>query len=624
MSREQERTVAFGLCVLLAAGAHAPGAGRETAMKRAEAVHVWERIEVTLTARRAHEDPYRDVEVWAEWTGPSGDSKRCYGFWDGGKTFRIRLVATEPGTWTYRTACNSGDPGLTGKTGRFTAAAWTAAEKRANPCRRGFLRPTPNGHALRYADGEPCFLLGDTWWPVGTFRYRWDNGDGGRGVGPEMGLKDAVRFRKRQGFNCIAMIAAFPSWANDGLPTEVREADGTVLRHAWGQAGTKSAKDMHDEEGNRPFLFPGKAKGFEKVLPDLDRINPAYFRNLDRKIDYLNAQGFIPFIEAARRDIGQAWKKHHAWPDSYARYVQYLWARCQGSNCILSPIHFDWNARTIAKADWNAAATRVIERWGRPPFGQPVSTNIDGSTLRSWGHVDKAPWLTLHQTGNQREHGYYAYLTEIFAADPPLPALNGEPYYDGWGRAARAGTQKSALYCRSGMYGSVLSGGLAGHIHGAEGLWPGNVEPAARYKIWEALSWPGGSQMRHLATFVLSEGTRYQHLVPHRELLKPNATGPAKGYSGWAYCARTEEKDLFLLYFEQGCPRGRLSGAAAGGTYAAQWFNPRTGQWTKAAGSPLETTRGGAIALPRFPGGKDRSGNDWAMKLKADPPLRGQ
>ena len=64
---------------------------------------------------------------------------------------------------------------------------------------------------------------------------------------------------------------------------------------------------MENERG-RPFLFLGKVPGFEKVFPDMDRLNPAYFHYLDRKIDYLNEQGFVPIIEVARRDTGQAWK----------------------------------------------------------------------------------------------------------------------------------------------------------------------------------------------------------------------------------------------------------------------------------------------------------------------------
>jgi hypothetical protein len=87
-----------------------------------------------------------------------------------------------------------------------------------------------------------------------------------------------VRLRRSQEFNCIAMIAAFPNWANDDKPAGLRMPDGTVLRSAWKQAGTDSAKDMTDEAGNRAFLFPGKVPGYEKYIPDLERINPAYVR----------------------------------------------------------------------------------------------------------------------------------------------------------------------------------------------------------------------------------------------------------------------------------------------------------------------------------------------------------
>ena len=78
-----------------------------------------------------------------------------------------------------------------------------------------------------------------------------------------------------------------------------------MIRSAWLEFGTDSAKNM-DNEGGRPFLFPGKVPGYEHVFADVDRINPKYFDYLDRKIDYLNEQGFIPFIEVSRRDASPA------------------------------------------------------------------------------------------------------------------------------------------------------------------------------------------------------------------------------------------------------------------------------------------------------------------------------
>jgi len=34
----------------------------------------------------------------------------------------------------------------------------------------GFVWPTPNWHALEYADGKPFFFIGDTWWAAPTWR----------------------------------------------------------------------------------------------------------------------------------------------------------------------------------------------------------------------------------------------------------------------------------------------------------------------------------------------------------------------------------------------------------------------------------------------------------------------
>ncbi|MHC4640242.1 MAG: apiosidase-like domain-containing protein [Planctomycetota bacterium] len=604
----------FLLLILFVVSAFLPGTFNEA---YAETYQVWEKVEVTLQAARSYENPYKEVEVWVDLEGPQSVFRnRCYAFWDGGDIFRVRVMATVPGKWKWISSSNQPDNGLNGKKGSFTARAWSEAQKQENPCRRGMIKASTNGHAFEYADGKPFFLMGDTWWSVGTFRYKWYDDDLQRPIGPGAGFKDYVKFRRKQGFNCIAMIAAFPNWANDDKPSTLKTADGTVLRSAWKQAGTKSAKDMHDEDGNRAFLFPGKVPGYEKYFPDVDRINPKYFRNLDRKIDYFNSQGFVPFIEVSRRDIGQAWKKHYQWPQSYTRYIQYIWSRYQANICLFSPIHLDWTGATISADDWNEVANKVIEKYGHPPFGTLAGTNSNPSTLQNFGHIDKAKWLTFHQIGNKRTHDLYPYLTEIFNASPPVPGINGEPYYAGM-LDAPGGTETSELYCRSGMYGSVLSGGLGGHIYGAGGwdggMWGGNVEDAAENHIWDVIKWQSAAQMQHLRTFILSEGSRYQELIPSANLLSPSRAGKANSCIGWAYCLRAPKKDFFLLYFEKDCPVASLSGAIPNTRYKTGWFNPRTGKW--ANGEMLVADPEGKVALPNFPGGLARSKTDWGLKL---------
>jgi hypothetical protein len=110
-------------------------------------------------------------------------------------------------------------------------------------------------------------------------------------------------------------------------------------------------------------------------------------------------------------------------------------------------------------------------------------------------------------------------------------------------------------------------------------------------------------------------------LEPHDDLLSPNKSEP-EGYSawdgcvGWAYCSRKANKDLFLLYFEKFCVPPTLSGAVPGGKYDAQWFNPRDGKWFNANDDGMLTADAhGKIALPDFPGGREVSKTDWALKL---------
>ena len=116
--------------------------------------HVWEKQELTFTAARASTNAYTEAVVWVDLTGPNF-KKRVYGFWDGGQTFRVRLVATEPGTWTWRSGSNPADDGLAGQSGSFEAVAWSELSPEPGPggparrhFPRGMVRP-PHRHVAR-------------------------------------------------------------------------------------------------------------------------------------------------------------------------------------------------------------------------------------------------------------------------------------------------------------------------------------------------------------------------------------------------------------------------------------------------------------------------------------------
>jgi hypothetical protein len=160
------------------------------------------------------------------------------------------------------------------------------------------------------------------------------------------------------------------------------------------------------------------------------------------------------------------------------------------------------------------------------------------------------------------------------------------------------------------MYGCFLSGGLAGHVYGAEGIWGGDIEAQAPVKMWDAFQWSSARQMQHLRAFAFSIGKRYQELVPNADLVSPNKTPILQSYEGWAYCVRTTDKEIFLLYFEKGCPRSQVRGARLENDYRAEWFDPRTGAWRDAGGGTLRSSAIGTIMLPDFP-----SDMDWGLRL---------
>src|SRR4051812_22079736 len=79
-------------------------------------VHVWQKQELTFTSARSFENPYMDATVWVDLSGP-GFSKRVYGFWDGGRTFKVRVLATAAGTWQWKSGSSPADAGLSEKSG---------------------------------------------------------------------------------------------------------------------------------------------------------------------------------------------------------------------------------------------------------------------------------------------------------------------------------------------------------------------------------------------------------------------------------------------------------------------------------------------------------------------------
>lgn len=439
------------------------------------------------------------------------------------------------------------------------------------------------------------------------------------------------------------MIASFPNWDADVNPSTHADKNGVFLRNAWEKFGydvssgkgtdasggvsywgSFTAKNMRDEYGHLPFAMSVEHKG----VSDFTRINPAYFKSLDRKMNYLSQQGFVPLLETVRRDVGPSWNAYFNFNETFARYTQYLIARYGANNLVFSGIHLDWIPKdfSLTAAQFNEALTYHLKKYGPPPFNQPVTVLIDRSTYAAFGHAEQVPWMTMHSVGNKpRDHRVSEALETQFKLTPAYPTINFEPYYTGWrheinkpaGEEPLANSARDNYFARAQMYGSVLSGGLSGHVHGTAAYdLTSTGEPAgARPHIWDALNYESANYMQHLNAFVQSEGRRYQDLLLASDQISPRKApgSPEDGLDGWSYMMRTAEKDLALLYFENKAVLPILKGFTPGKTYTLNWFDPMNGTWQKAVSIPADGE--GTLSVSSFPQDEKIASRDWAARI---------
>lgn len=599
------------------------------------AIGLWETVEVTLTADRDYDNPYKDVEVWAMVEGPGGFSRKVWAFWDGGRSYKLRLVPMAAGDWRWTSASNQDDAGLAGHKGQFSSRDWTEADKQANPNRRGFIQPAQGNRSWQYADGTPFFLLADTWWGAGTWRYPLR---GAEAVQPlssdpkDFCFEAGIAQLKASGFNSIGIISALPNWNADG-PDRLVDDAGVLLRK--GKVihdGTNMA--MHSDGGHRAFAYPGRAKGMPQALPDYDRIDPAYFQDLDKKLFHLSEQGFVPYLESLRRDLSPAWHAYHDWPRSFSRYLNYLAARYGSLNFIYGLLHYDTHKDSISPELWLEAIedwySYYVDRQGMP-FGQPTVLMGGLSTYREFGHITERPWLHAHSVGNYyKDHSMIELLEEAMRVEPPVPGYCNEPYYMGWpevgngvdGEVAPANSYRDNYFARAHAYGHVLSGGLAGHIVGTGSRWttgPGEAHSEDFPPPTETLRYTFLAEQVHLLReFVFSEGLAYRNLEPASEHLSARRHpdfGPKK-LEGWSHMVKTPDSTLALIYCEQQSLPQTVSGLVAGAHYEASWFDVRCGHWSPMGEGRLRTDDQGRLSLPPFPASDLPHGGDWAGKLK--------
>ena len=192
----------------------------------------WEMHEFELHGRSRVENPFRDAALVGEFTAPSGTALRIEGFLDGSDAWRLRFAPTEEGEWRYRLR------------GEGVAIAREGSLRCIAPRGHGPIRVHPeNPYAFAYADGTAFFPMGDTCYGL------YDDSPITRAL-----RREYLDTRRRQRFNFVRMSVGH---------SEARAAADPAF---WAWGGT-----------------PAK--------PDLDRLNPVFFRGLDELFRDLKAHG---------------------------------------------------------------------------------------------------------------------------------------------------------------------------------------------------------------------------------------------------------------------------------------------------------------------------------------------
>ena len=500
---------AFALC--LAVSVFPAGARTEP---RAEQ---WSPVDIALHAQRDYANPYTDVSVSADFTGPAGETLRRPAFWDGGRVWRVRFAPpTQAGRWTWRSVCSdSSDTGLNGRQGAFVSVPSTAP----NPLlRAGLLRMSPGHRSVLHADGTPLLLVGDTAWSL-PWRATPDE------------VTAYAEDRQRKGFNCVLLMSVQPD----------RGARGPRDRRSIG----------------------GFDVGFED-LPGghLNHMNVAYFQSLDKLVSILLDHGIVPIYQPVFQGYG--WKGletlgDHAVPEEYARYCRYLVARYGAQPAI-------W----LVSADSTGLAP-CVEAGGEEFHASDASHQPVGIHYSPADHVhhnrshQDANWLDFQwcQTGHDGKD--INKVAKMSANVPTKGVADAEPTYEGIADPARA----MGWWQGNEAWSNLTGGGTMGVFYGAAALWQWKL--TADEPGWPAWAWDHNSWQDALH----KEGSTYVGLVSRALAGFDTADMTAHPeLAGGKGCAANPGV-FYCVYLPDGGPV-TLSGLTK--PLPCSWFNPKTGE----------------------------------------------
>ncbi len=492
----------------------------------------WHKYELVFTSSRTYENPIQEVRTFEiTFTSPTGIKKTINGFWDGSDTWKARFMPDEEGVWNFTTLCSDAkNTGLHDQNGSFNCKTLSTA---ANIYRHGPVINPRGTYYLTHADGTPFFWLACTAWngALKSSDTEWDQ---------------YLTQRVENNYSAVQLVT-----------TQWRGCD-------------KSSECLVAFEGCGRI-----------------RINPEFFRLIDRKIDRVNEFGLVAapvILWALQSGSGRELSPGYYLPDDQAVLLgRYIIAR-YGANHVVWLLGGDGNYTGTYEQRWKTIGRALFD-------GKHQGIVAQHPQGRSWiGEIYKdEPWLNIigYQSSHSNAEGTVNWITKgpmsrMWAHLPPRPLINLEPNYE---QIRDFITDKDV---RNACYWSLFATPIAGITYGANGIWPWlrkgekilNHGDAPWTSTWDvSINLPGSVQTGYLAGFITKFA--WWELYPAQELLQEQPGD--KVFNEFVSVARSVNNKTVLAYLP--VKQTIKIRKPYGHNYSVRWFDPVKNEYSEGSGS---------------------------------------
>jgi hypothetical protein len=485
------------------------------------------RLEQSFKSSIAYANPWQEASLQVTFTSPSGKTNQVYGFWDGGKTWKVRFTPDEVGRWSFQTTCS--DPLNLGLHNQKGGLVCTAAIKGTTFYEHGPVRIAPDHRHFAYADGTPFFWLADTTWE-------------GICTANAKDFADYAAIRISQKFSVI-------QWS-------LRPEDPEHKLSAW--------------------------SGTDRIT-----IHPEFFQRLEARLDTLSRAGLLsaiaPLIEL---NTGGGKAANRLSDDQAALLLRYMVARWN-ADPVAWLLIFEGDGRGATANRWKKIGQSVFgSRSHAPVILYTADTPWLLNEFRDQLWVDAFGFETLIDTSDDAaKWATFGPLSTEWKSSPPRPIIPFTPAENGVIESANK--RFSADDVRHAAWWSLLLSPPAGISYSANGVlnWDTSAD-ASRIPLWRrSLFMPAAKQMSHLVSFMSSSESWKLRPRPEIVASQPGTVSPRS----FVAAAATDDNSLTVFYTPQERTLDIVKGEMPPSPNIS-WLNPRTGATNAAVAVVGETS----------------------------------